>query len=145
MTTYALLAILVLLLLALPVWAATASPEGETGSTVGRATIEVNGKPSKFTQQDGYSIRRATLTTRDGRLVGRSHLICFTISRWERGCNGTYTFPRGTITVAGTVQANGYFLAVTGGTGFYDNARGAMKVAPSGAALRHRVFFQLVG
>ncbi len=111
----------------------------------GPATIVVNGKPSKFTQKDGYSIRRATLTDRFGRLVGRSHLICFQVSKFERGCHGTYHFPKGKITVAGPVQESGYVLSVTGGTGFYDNARGAMQVTPSGAQIRHRVFFQLVG
>ncbi|MBA2726491.1 MAG: hypothetical protein H0U53_10915 [Actinobacteria bacterium] len=131
-------------LLGLAVVLALAFP-GTAGTLVGPATIEVNGRPLSFTQREGYSIRRASLTDRNGRTVGRSYLICFTISKFERGCRGAYTFPRGVITVAGPVQDNGYVLAVTGGTGLYNNARGAMKVTPSGAQTRHRVFFQLIG
>ncbi|MBA2724514.1 MAG: hypothetical protein H0U53_00860 [Actinobacteria bacterium] len=111
----------------------------------GPATIVVNGKPLTFTQKDGFNIRRARLTDRYGRVVGRSHLICFTISKYERSCHGLYTFPRGSIRVAGPVLLSSYVLAVTGGTGLYNNVRGAMKVTPSGAQIRHRVFFQLVG
>ncbi len=142
--TYGLLTVAVLLLVSIPDWAANAGVDREAQSTVGRATIEVNGRPLVFTQREGYSIRRASLTDRMGRRVGRSHLICFSISQFERGCHGTYTFPRGDIVAAGTVQDAGYVLAVVGGTGFYDNARGAVRVSPSGAQARHRVFFQLV-
>ncbi len=113
---------------------------------IGRATIELNGKPLTFIQRDGYTVRRATLTDRFGRTVGRSHLVCFTVSKYERDCIGVYTLPRGFIRVAGPVlSANSYVLSVTGGSGFYNNARGAMKVTPSTAQTRHRVFFQLVG
>ncbi len=143
--TYALLAAAVLLLVAIPGWAANVRVDREAQSTVGPATIEVNGRPGKFSQRDGYSIRRASLTDRMGRSVGRSYLLCFSVSEYERGCHGTYTFPRGVIAVAGLVQDDGYVLAVVGGTGFYNNARGAVRVSPSGAQARHRVFFQLVG
>ncbi len=132
---YALLAAAVVMLISVPV-----------AISIGRATIEVNGKPLTFTQRDGYTVRRATLTDRFGRSVGRSHLVCFTVSKYEKDCIGVYTFPRGFIRVAGPVlSANSYVLSVTGGSGFYNNARGAMKVTPTGATPRHRVFFQLVG
>ncbi len=138
-----------LLALAIPLLAsaaeAPATTELETSTNLGRATIEVNGKPTRFTQTAGYNVRRAALTDRFGRRVGRSYLVCLLISMAERDCHGTYVFPRGHITVAGIVQADGYTLAVTGGTGLYDNARGDMRVAPSGAREVHRVFFQLVG
>ncbi len=144
-----LIVVLVALFAAIPLMAAatepTVTPALETSATVGRATIEVNGRPTRFTQSSGYTIRRASLTDRIGRPVGRSHLICVLISVGERDCRGTYFFPRGNIVVAGAVQANGYVLAIIGGTGLYDNARGAMKVTPSGATANHRVFFQLVG
>ncbi len=116
------------------------------GGAVGRATIEVNGRALAFTQRDGYSIRRATLTDRHGRKVGRSHLICFAISKFERDCFGIYFFPKGFIRVAGPViLADSYVLSVTGGSGFYSNVRGSMRVTPSGGQVRHRVFFQLTG
>ncbi len=148
-----LLALAVTLLLGIPLLANAAEPTAagptaatlETSSSIGRATIEVNGRPRTFTQRVGYSIRRAGLTDRLGRPVGRSHLICVLISPGERDCRGTYVFPKGNIMVAGLVQANSYTLAIIGGTGLYDNARGAMKVTPSGATVHHRVFFQLVG
>ncbi len=144
-----LLAVTLLLLFAIPLLAFAAEPtvipDLESGTTVGQATIEVNGRPTRFTQYQGYSIRRASLTDRMGRLVGRSHLICILVSSSERGCHGTYVFPRGNIMVSGIVQTNGYVLAIVGGTGFYNNARGAMRVSPSGAQERHRAFFQLVG
>ena len=117
----------------------------EESTTIGRATILVTGKPARETGAWGYTIRRASLKDRFGNLVGRSHLLCFLIRKGERNCHGTYVFPRGHIMVSGLVQANSYTLAVIGGTGLYDNARGSVHVAPSGARANHRVFFQLVG
>ncbi len=141
-----------LLLLAIPLLATAAEPTIaptattlETSVSLGRATILVNGESTRFTRSWGYDIRRASLTDRYGRRVGRSHLICILIRMGERGCHGTYVFPRGHIMVAGLIQANSYTLAVIGGTSLYDNARGAVRVSPSGAKANHRVFFQLVG
>ncbi len=115
----------------------------EESTTIGRATILVSAKPARETGSWGYTIRRASLKDRFGNLVGRSHLLCFLIRKGERNCHGTYVFPRGHIMVSGLVQANSYTLAVIGGTGLYDNARGAVRISPSGPNLR--VFFQLVG
>jgi len=141
-----------LILLGVPLLATAAEPTAqptsvalETSANLGRATILVNGKATRFTETGDYDIRRASLKDRYGNLVGRSDLICILISRGQRDCRGTYVFPRGHIMVAGLVQANSYTLAVIGGTGLYDNARGTVHVAPSGARANHRVFFQLVG
>ena len=141
-----------LILLGIPLLATAAEPTVtpdtatlETSANLGRATIVVTGTASRFTRSWGYDVRRAALKDRHGRLVGRSHLLCFLISKAERDCRGVYVFPRGHLMVAGIVQANSYALAVIGGTGLYDNARGAVRVSPSGALANHRVFFQLVG
>ncbi len=144
---------LVLLFAGIPLLASAAEPTVEptaadaleTSANLGRATIRVTGRATRFTRTSGYDVRRAALSDRYGRRVGRSDLICVWISRGERDCRGTYVFPRGHIMVAGLVQANSYTLAVIGGTGLYDNARGTVHVAPSGAQANHRAFFQLVG
>ncbi len=142
-----------LLLLGIPLLATAAEPTVapdtatlETSTSLGRATILVNGESTRFTRSWGYDIRRASLTDRYGRRVGRSHLICILIRMGERGCHGTYVFPRGHIMVSGIVQANAYTLAVIGGTGLYDNARGTLTVTRTHRKpVRDLVIFRLVG
>jgi hypothetical protein len=59
--------------------------------------------------------------------IGHSDLVCTYTGPKARQCNGTYTLPRGSIVVSGTVRYRDFFrLAVVGGTELYDNVRGSL-------------------
>ena len=62
-------------------------------------------------------------------------------------CRGTYFLPRGKLVVGGSLQYRQFYdLAVVGGTGLYDNARGALTVTRTGRRpVRDLVIFRLVG
>jgi hypothetical protein len=61
------------------------------------------------------------------RAFGHFELVChFTIGP-SRSCVGTIFLPRGKIVVSGPIYVRSFYqLAVVGGTGLYDNARGTM-------------------
>jgi hypothetical protein len=85
------------------------------------------------------------LTTRS---IGRSELICtFVDRRRSRVCRGTYFLPKGRIVVGGSLLYRQFYeLAVLGGTGLYDNARGSLVVTRMGVRpVRDRMVFRLVG
>ena len=82
------------------------------------------------------------------RLIGRAELICnFVDSRRARVCRGTYFMPKGKLVVGGSLSFRQFYdLAVTGGTGLYDNARGTVTVTRmSRRPNRDLVVFRLVG
>ena len=59
--------------------------------------------------------------------IGHADLVCTYTGPKARQCNGTYTLPRGSIVVSGTVSYPDFFrLAVVGGTEIYDNVRGSL-------------------
>ena len=85
------------------------------------------------------------LTTRS---IGRSELLCtFVDRRRSRVCRGTYFLPKGKIIVGGSLLYRQFYeLAVLGGTGLYDNARGSLVVTRMGVhPVRDRMVFRLVG
>jgi hypothetical protein len=93
-------------------------------------------------------IVRATLYQRGtGHRIGEASLVCTYISSTQRNCSGTYTLPRGTIVTSGALSTRLlYELAIVGGTGLYDNARGtltntAIKLRPR----RDLLLFRLTG
>lgn len=82
------------------------------------------------------------------RAIGRSTLSCTFFDRRERNCSGTYFLPRGSLVVTGTIQSRLlYEIAVVGGTGLYDNARGSLTVTSTGLRPKRRelLVFRLVG
>jgi hypothetical protein len=81
------------------------------------------------------------------RSIGRSLLVCTYSDGPDRSCVGTYILPKGNIVVEGALQTRLlYDIAVVGGTGLYDNARGTLTVTASHLHPRHEVlFFRLVG
>jgi hypothetical protein len=88
-------------------------------------------------------LQRGTRTT-----IGRSELVCtFVDSGRSRSCRGTYILPKGTIVVGGSLQYRQFYgLAVLGGTGLYDNARGTLTVTrTSRNPVRDVVVIRLVG
>jgi len=83
-----------------------------------------------------------------GRAIGRATVSCLFFDRRERNCNGTYFLPRGSLVVSGTIQSRLlYEIAVVGGTGLYDNARGSLTVTSTGLRPKRRelLVFRLSG
>lgn len=80
--------------------------------------------------------------------IGRAELVCtFVDSRRARVCRGTYFLPRGKLVVGGSLEYRQFYdLAIVGGTGLYDNARGTLTVTRTARRpVRDLVIFRLVG
>ena len=59
--------------------------------------------------------------------LGSAAMLCTYVSRAQRSCTSTFSLPRGTIVVSGVVGSRLlYELAIVGGTGVYDDARGTL-------------------
>lgn len=117
-----------------------------TNTEVRSARVDVGPRGSSVGDMDVYSgrlfNRRIT-----GRTLGRSELICTTTFSGDRNCRGTYSLPRGRLVVGGTLRFREiYQLAVLGGTGLYDNARGTLTVTRIARSPRRElVVFRLTG
>jgi len=58
--------------------------------------------------------------------IGHADIVCTYTGDRFRLCNGTYTLPRGKITVSGSVRYwEFYKLAIVGGTDLYSDVRGS--------------------
>jgi hypothetical protein len=80
--------------------------------------------------------------------IGHAELVCtFVGSGNSRVCRGTYQLPRGSIVVGGSLEFRQFYdLAILGGTGLYDDARGTVTVTrTSRRPVRNLVLFRLVG
>lgn len=94
------------------------------------------------------TIRQQLYTpSRSKRSIGRSVIVCMSSDSRDRMCTGSYILPKGSLVVAGALQSRLlYEVAVVGGTGLYDNARGTLTVTASHLHPRHEVLvFRLVG
>ena len=61
--------------------------------------------------------------------LGHADMICRTISGTVQHCDATYFLPRGELVTSGVIQSRLiYILPVTGGTEYYNNARGTLTV-----------------
>jgi hypothetical protein len=139
------------------VLAATAAGDSTLSAGTGAAQIRVTDRliradridiGARGTSPGDIEIVRTRLFDRRGRLIGRSELECtFVDSGRSRVCRGTYFFPRGKIVVGGSLRFRQFYdMAVLGGTGLYDNARGTLTVTRSSRRpVRNVVFFKLVG
>ena len=80
------------------------------------------------------------------RPIGHAELVCTFIDKRTRSCNGTYFLPRGKIVVGGVIGSRLIFeVAVLGGTGLYDNARGTLTVTATAQEPRRNILlFRLV-
>lgn len=59
--------------------------------------------------------------------IGRADAVCTFGFGNSRNCRATYVLPRGRIVVGGSVRFREiYELAILGGTGLYNNARGSL-------------------
>ena len=139
-------------LVAIP-WEATS----EAGT--GPATIRITNRQIKVTRVDigprgtspgDVEVLRQQLFNRrvTSRPIGRAELVCtFVDRRRARVCRGTYFLPRGKLVVGGSLQFRQFYdMAVVGGTGLYDNARGTLTVTRTARRpVRDLVIFRLVG
>ena len=82
------------------------------------------------------------------RAIGRSTMMCTFFDPRERSCSGTYFLPKGSLVVSGAIQSRLFYdIAVVGGTGLYDNARGTLTVTSTGLRPKRRevLVFRLTG
>ena len=79
--------------------------------------------------------------------IGHSQLVCTFADKRSRTCLGSYDLPKGSIVVSGTLATRLlYQVAIVGGTGLYDNARGTLTVTASRFRPRREVLlFRLLG
>jgi hypothetical protein len=133
--------------------------EGSSAAATGPATIRITDVQDTVVRVDvgakGKSpgdmeiIRQRLYNQRvTERSIGRSELVCtFMDSRRARVCRGTYFLPKGRIVVGGSLLYRQFYeLAVLGGTGLFDNARGTVVVTRTGVKpVRDRIVFRLVG
>jgi hypothetical protein len=133
--------------------------EGSPAASTGPATIRITnvqdnvvrvdvgakGKSPGDTEVSRQRLYNKRVTQRP---IGRSELICeFVDRRRSRICRGTYFLPKGRIVVGGSLLYRQFYeLAVLGGTGLFDNARGSLVVTRIGVhPVRDRMVFRLVG
>jgi hypothetical protein len=129
--------------------------QSEAGT--GRATIRIADRQLAVTRVDvgargtspgDMEVVRLRLLQRNGRTLGRAELVCtFADSVRSRVCRGTYILPRGKLVVGGSILFRRFYdLAVLGGTGLYDNARGTLTVTRTGTnPVTDALVFRLVG
>ena len=132
--------------------------QGWSEAGTGKATIRITDRELAASRIDlgarGISpgdeeiVRTRLLERGTGKTIGRSELVCtFVDSGRSRVCRGTYILPKGKLVVGGSLLYRQFYeLAVTGGTGLYDNARGTLTVTRTGRKpIRNQVVFRLVG
>lgn len=79
--------------------------------------------------------------------LGSGAMLCTYVSAKQRSCTTTFTLPKGTLVVSGVLQSRLlYELAIVGGTGLYDNARGTLTNTTIGLRPRRDLLlFRLTG
>ena len=77
--------------------------------------------------------------------IGHSDFTCVNTGTGSQSCTGTYFLPKGKIMVGGVIASRLFYeLAVMGGTGLYDNARGSVTVTfLGGVPAREFLLFRL--
>jgi hypothetical protein len=132
--------------------------QSHSAAGTGPATIRINDRELAVTRIDlgakGISpgdievVRTRLLERGTRKVIGRSELVCnFVDEVRSRVCRGTYILPKGKIVVGGSLLYRQFYdLAVVGGTGLYDNARGTMTLTRTGRRpVRDAILFRLVG
>jgi hypothetical protein len=144
--------------LAVGVVVTAAAPGRVSTAATGPAQIGISGQQTAYTRVNvgqrrsrvgdmeivRYQLFNRRLTSKP---IGRAELVCtFTIGT-SRVCRGTYFLPKGKLVVGGSVVYRQlYELAVLGGTGLYDNARGTMvSTRINRTPRREFLLFRLVG
>jgi len=137
---------------------ATAVLSGSSTAGTGPATIQIgarlttnarvdlgrDGTSAGDTQVLGYQLYNRRVTSRS---IGHAEVVCtFTVGSM-RQCQGTYFLPKGKLVVSGSIRFRQlYELAIVGGTGLYDNARGTLTgTRTSKRPWREYLVFRLAG
>lgn len=109
-------------------------------SLTGPGTIKVTDRLVKVTHVDGgksgrgagaIDFYRQSLFNKgiSATPIGHTDVTCINTGTGSMNCNGTYFLPKGKIMVEGVIGSRLFYeLAVVGGTGLYDNARGSVTV-----------------
>jgi hypothetical protein len=131
-------------------WTSTAS--------TGPATVRVTTKQTSFSRVDigrggrspgDVEIASALVYNRriTPRALGHVEYECTYTVGINRMCRATIFLPKGKLMVGGIMRYRQFYeLAVLGGTGLYDNARGTLTVTRIGRnPPRELLFFRLVG
>lgn len=134
----------------LDAWSSTAS--------TGPATVRVTDKQVRFTEVDigtrGRSpgdVEIANVLVYNRRIterpLGHAEFLCTYTVGLNRSCRATIFLPMGRLEVGGILRFRQFYvLAVLGGTGLYDNARGTLTVTRIGRnPPRQLLFFRLTG
>jgi hypothetical protein len=144
--------VLAAIVLAATVFLVDAALDDPSQAAIGPSTIRVTSRETLYRRVDigprgrtsgDAEVVSALLYNRGitPRAIGHFELVChFTIGP-SRTCQGTIFLPRGKLVVGGPIYVRSFYqMAVIGGTGLYDNARGAItgtriRVNPRGELL----------
>jgi hypothetical protein len=79
--------------------------------------------------------------------IGSGRFICTFTNGLNRTCIATISLPKGQLVASGNIRFRAFYnLAVTGGTGLYDNARGTLTVIRTTRQPRREILlFRLSG
>ena len=81
--------------------------------------------------------------------IGTARFICTFTARTMRICTATFNLPKGELVATGTVRFRQFYdLAIVGGTGLYDDARGTLTIIRTTKpprAIRELLYFRLTG
>jgi hypothetical protein len=97
-----------------------------TSRQVARIHVDLGLKGRSAGDQDFYRqlLYNKKITPRP---IGHSDIVCTNTGTGSMSCAGTYFLPKGKIMVGGVVGGRLFYeLAVFGGTGLYNNARGTL-------------------
>jgi hypothetical protein len=135
--------------------AAASLVAGSGGASTGPAQVRITDLQvgSRIVRPPGGGIVGAVEMIRQrlykpgARPIGRSDLVCTYLDNRERSCMGTYFLPKGSLVVAGALETRLlYEIAIVGGTGLFDNARGTLTVTSTHLQPRREVLlFRLTG
>jgi hypothetical protein len=132
--------------------------KSSAGAGTGPATIRITDRQFAYTRIDvgrrGRSpgdseIISSRLFNRKitGKPIGSARVICTFTTGITRTCLATVNLPKGELVATGTVRFRQFYdLAVVGGTGLYDNARGTLTVIRTTTRpTREILYFRLAG
>jgi hypothetical protein len=81
--------------------------------------------------------------------IGSTRFLCTFLTGTTRTCTATINLPKGELVATGTVRFRQFYnLAVVGGTGLYDDARGTLTVIRTTKRprpIREILYFRLIG
>jgi hypothetical protein len=83
------------------------------------------------------------------RSIGSARFVCTFTARRTRICTATFSLPKGELVATGTVRFREFYdLAIVGGTGLYNDARGTLTIIRTTQRprpIRELLYFRLAG